>query len=120
MNSMEVRTEYRCQQWAEVIRERQASGLKAKDFCAGRGIKSRQYYYWLKRLRDLATEQLTLTTPKLVSVELPAPIHAPNSNSSFSSNRYILRYRAAEVEIPEDGNPEMLNMILGALNRYAK
>ena len=39
-----VRDEYRLQSWAEIIRERRASGLTNKKFCAERGIPEKRYY----------------------------------------------------------------------------
>ena len=38
-----VRDEYRMQQWTEIIRERQESGLTVKDYCAQHGISEKTY-----------------------------------------------------------------------------
>ena len=43
-----VRDEYRMQNWAKIIGERQESGLTVKDYCAQHGIAEKTYYYWLR------------------------------------------------------------------------
>ena len=39
-----VRNELRLQNWMEIIRECQESGLTNKEFCAQRGISEKTYY----------------------------------------------------------------------------
>ena len=43
-----VKNEYRQQRWAELIRQRQESGM---GFCEANGLKAKTYYYWLRKLR---------------------------------------------------------------------
>ena len=86
-----VRDEYRLQNWAQIIRERQESGLTNKEFCAQRGISEKKYYYWLRKVREAATEA---AEPQLVRLD---------ENSSAGNGRRIeIRYREAELKLPED------------------
>lgn len=53
-NVLAVREAYRMQGWVKAIAECRASGLTNREFCRQRGISERQYYYWLKKLREAA------------------------------------------------------------------
>ena len=59
MGAREITTAYRMAQWAKVIQDRNASGELIKTYCQSRGISRDSYYYWQRRLRDAACEQLT-------------------------------------------------------------
>jgi len=113
MKSLEIRDAYRIQEWSRLIQERQASGQRLKDYCAEKGITVRKYYYWLRKTRDQVAERMTgvMEIPKLVPLKIPV--------KNKESDRYILRYRSAEVEVPEGGSAETLSVILEALNRHA-
>ena len=40
-----VRNEFRLQNWMEIIRECEESGLSNREFCFQRGISEKTYYY---------------------------------------------------------------------------
>ena len=40
---MQVRNEYRRQQWAQIIRECQSSGLSNNEYCRQHGISEKTY-----------------------------------------------------------------------------
>lgn len=54
---MEVRHEYRMEQWRQIIQDCQESGLSDKAYCEQQGISEKTYYYWLRKLRKLAMER---------------------------------------------------------------
>ena len=102
-----VRDEYRLQNWAQIIRERQESGLTNKEFCAQRGIPEKKYYYWLRRVREAAAEA---TEPQLVRLD---------ENSSAGNGRRIeIRYGEAELKLPEDVDLKAVAILLNALRRH--
>lgn len=51
-----VREEYRLKHWTQIIREQQSSGLTKRVFCEQHGITERQFYYWLKKVRQAVIE----------------------------------------------------------------
>ena len=61
-----VRNELRLQNWTEIIRECQESGLTNKEFCAQRGISEKTYYYWLRKIRGAA---VSVMEPQLVRLD---------------------------------------------------
>ena len=58
MDTLKVTAEYRLSQWMKVIQERQNSGQNIKDFCQLTGISRHAYYYWQRKLREVACSQL--------------------------------------------------------------
>jgi len=55
MNTRELATQYRMAEWADLLRERSASGESIKDFCDNRGISRNTYFYWQRKLRAVAS-----------------------------------------------------------------
>ena len=60
MDTQKITKQYRLSQWAKVIQARQDSGQTIKDFCQATGISKNQYFYWQRKLRDMACTELAL------------------------------------------------------------
>lgn len=60
MDTQKVTTQYRLSQWAKIIQARQESGQNIKDFCQVRGISKSQYFYWQRKLRNMACTEITV------------------------------------------------------------
>ena len=58
MNTNDIAVEYRLSHWAGIMREREESGLSIKQFCKNAGFHENRYFYWQKRLRAAACEEL--------------------------------------------------------------
>jgi transposase-like protein len=58
MNTREIAVEYRLSHWAQIMRERQESGLSIKEFYKRAGIHPNVYFYWQRRLREAACREL--------------------------------------------------------------
>ena len=58
MNTRKVAAEYRLTKWAGIIQERKNSGKSIKDFCLDTGISMHSYFYYQKKLRMVACEEL--------------------------------------------------------------
>lgn len=54
MDTQRVATEYRLSQWSQVIQARIDSRENIKDFCQAAGISKNAYFYWQKKLREVA------------------------------------------------------------------
>ena len=62
MNTREMAAEYRLAHWAGIMNERKESGLSVKAFCENAGIHGNTYFYWQKKLREMACGVLAGTT----------------------------------------------------------
>lgn len=59
MNTRRIAEEYRLSHWAGIKRERKESGLSIRAYCKQAGIHENVYYYWQRKLREAALEELT-------------------------------------------------------------
>ena len=102
-----VRNEFRLQNWMEIIRECEESGLSNREFCFQRGISEKTYYYWLRKVRAAAA---TVIEPQLVRVD--------NQTMSSTEQMIEIRYGRAELKLPEDVDLKALAAFLNTLRRH--
>ena len=102
-NVIQVRDEYRKQQRTKIIRERQNSGLSNKEYCRQNGLSERAYYYWLRKLRQTAAEEM----PQIIEMETPAT----------KEDKVYIRYRGAELTLPGGTNADAIAAILRSLQQ---
>ena len=101
-NVVQVRNEYRKQQWVQIIRECQRSGLSNKEYCRQHGISEKSYYYWLRKLRNAAAEGL----PQIVEVA-----------SAAVEDKVYIRIRGAELTLPAGTDVEAIAAVLRSLQQ---
>ena len=53
-----VKNEVKQTQWAEMVRQRNESGLTVTEWCRQNGINLKTYYYRLKRLRQAVCNEI--------------------------------------------------------------
>lgn len=58
MNTRKVAEGYRLTKWTGIIQERKNSGKSVKDFCSDTGISMHSYFYYQRKLRLAACENL--------------------------------------------------------------
>ena len=102
-NVIQVRNEYRKQQWAQIIRDSQSSGLSNKEYCRQQGISEKSYYYWPRTLRSAAAEGI----PKIVEVEA----------SAAEEDKVYIRFRGAELTLPAGTDVEAIAAVLRSLQQ---
>ncbi len=102
-----VRSELRLQNWMEIVRECQKSGLTNKEFCAQRGISEKTYYYWLRKIRSTTVEAMK---PQLVRLD--------DNTGRTSMDIIQIRYGEAELKLPEDVDLKAVMVLLNALRRH--
>ncbi len=102
-----VRNEFRLQNWMEIIRECEESGLSIREFCSQRGISEKTYYYWLRKVRAAAA---TVLEPQLVRVD--------NPTMSGTEQLIEIRYGKTELRLPEDVDLKALAAFLNALRHH--
>lgn len=64
MDTRVAAREVRLRQWAEIMRERTASGQSISAWCESHGIRRQQYFYWQRKLREAACSELAIRTPE--------------------------------------------------------
>jgi len=70
VNTREIAEEYRLTHWAQIMQRRRENGQSIKSFCEAEGIYSNVYYYWQRKLREAACEQLVVAQAEPVQGSL--------------------------------------------------
>jgi hypothetical protein len=94
INTREIAVEYRLSHWAEIIKERNASGLSIKAYCESIGLHQNVYHYWQRKLREAACTELL---PSTVTVKEIAKV--PTGWALCESNRQTESTLSNEVTI---------------------
>jgi len=123
MRARDVAVEYRLTHWAKVIQDCGQSGLTIKAYCENAGIPEYSYYYYLKKLREVASDRLTnyggaktsLTQAVFAEVRLPAQPALPGMVSGIQNHICIETAAGvrltASIEYPVDKLAELLRVV---------
>jgi len=119
INTREIAGEYRLAHWAQVIEERIRSELSIKMYCQQIGIATNTYYYWQRRLREAACEQLiaipvettqTQVVPcEFTEVKMESDVQIKPETVSITHRSHI-RLEAAGVRISADSAYPLKNL----------
>ena len=100
-----VRDEYRLQEWGQIIQAGQNSGLSKREFCRQNRISERQYYYWLKKIREAVVETNPLPLVRLEESDLK------------TEDKIRIQFRGADLSLPAKTEAEAVAVILRALQQ---
>ena len=117
MGTREVTSQYRFNQWTEIVRQCRSSGQTVAVWCAENNIKPTSYYYWLRRIRKAACEALPSLSENSPIVPLNIPDHAVKMDSldQESSSDIVLRVGAVKLEIRNTASATLIENTLKAL-----
>ncbi len=104
MDTKLATTQIRMNNWAAVIKERNASGLTINDYCKQKGISRNAYYYWLRRVRS---EVLTDSG----FVEVPKP-EIVQEHPSVSGQTITIKTRHLQISLPLSIPKDTLAMVI--------
>lgn len=96
-----IKQAVRLQEWSELIKAQQASGLTIKQWCEENGIKPITYYCRLKKIREQFVE-----APAIVPLNVPEERH--QSEIRIGKNDL-------QISLPSDIDPETLLALVKAL-----
>jgi hypothetical protein len=117
MNTNAIAKELRLSHWAGIMRERTESGLSIKAFCENAGFHENIYFYWQRKLREVACTSLLDAQPgktqvcsdtatfkevRLAPQKLPPPPEKPVSGE--------VRIEAAGMMIAADSDYPPANL----------
>jgi len=120
MTTREIATEYRLMKWAEEMRERSATKESIKVFCERKGISRNTYFYWQRKIREIASQKL-LPVPQ---TELPPPIvpkgwalcEVDEPKSEPKSGAVTIEIGKGRVTADETTDPELLEKVCRILS----
>lgn len=103
---LQVRNEYRFQQWTQIIQQCQSSGLTNKEFCAQNGISEKTYDYWFKKIRTALAEK-----------EVPHLVRLDDMPADEVDDMIHIRFRSANLLLPAGTNVESIAAVLRSLQQ---
>lgn len=112
--TMQIRTK----QWASIIQDCRASGLKVNDYCEQHGLSRNAYYYWQRKVKEAALSQAGFVEIQGDALKTEADLPASPSGSPFSP-QMVLSVGGLYVGINRDTPMPLLTQVLGVI-RHAQ
>lgn len=110
MDTRKVTANYRLSEWAKVIQARVESGQSVKDFCQTTGIKRNAYYYWQRKLRTLAYEELVKEEGSTNIVPSGWAQFKP-LQEQYASDSIDVKVNGCLITVNADTNSELLKKV---------
>jgi hypothetical protein len=101
------------------MRERQESGLSIKAFCKSRGFHSNVYFYWQRKLRAAACEELLPPSTQVPAV-LPsgwALCEETPMESEPVEDAIVIEIGKCRLRVSADTNPDLLEKACRVLTK---
>lgn len=104
--------------WFNIITQCQQRpvNVSVKQWLADNGVKEKAYYYWLRKFRREACEQIQLpavTTQAEVSfAEFPIPVQAPVKPEAANNTAAVISASGITIEISNGISQPLLRMLL--------
>jgi len=111
MNTKLATTQIRINEWAAIIKDCKASGMKVDEYCQQHAISRDAYYYWLRKVKEAALQQAGF-------VELPVPENKPTPATDFAV-QMVVKVAGTELGINNETPTELLVRILEVI-RHAQ
>ena len=126
MTTRDAKHAVRLQEWGQMVKLRQESGLTINEWCEQNSIKPSSYYYRLSQVRreilrqnNLSSQDRDQTMPTLVKI-IVSPSNQRTSGLKVTGEQFFrLQYRSAFLDIPVGTRAEDITEVLKAMSQYA-
>lgn len=106
----DVKAEFRLKQWTQIVQTCQASGMTVVAWCNQNNVKTKSYYYWLRKLRSLACESKSLTTRCNEQPIVPVAFKQTKTTAAIT-----IHLPSISVDIQDGASRETIEAVLSAL-----
>ena len=115
MDTRRIGKDLRLQHWAGIMRERKESDLSIRRWCQGNLIGEKTFYYWQRKLREAACEQLEQQSGVSLVPATPTFAQVHLGEDQPNGGKITIHLGGAEVEIAGNASPEVVEKILRVL-----
>lgn len=117
MNTREIATEFRLSHWAQIMQERAASGQSIRAYCMANGIGTNVYFYWQRKLREAAAEQLGDAQRGQLQALVPSGWAAISASEEAveQAGGLTLHVGGVEIQVHQGFDEELLASVCRAL-----
>jgi len=99
MNTMKIAAEYRMAKWAQIIQDRKNSGESIISYCKNHGLSKDSYFYYQKKLREYACEQL---------IEIQLGLEGADGTELYDWAKFIAADTEEELNMVAERNPQVV------------
>ena len=118
MNTREIAVEFRLAHWAQIMQERVDSGMTIRAYCKAKGMGLNTYFYWQKKLREAAAQQLTATAePQALVPGGWTTVSAAEEAVPEQAEGLTLRVGGVEVQVHQGYDEALLASVIKTLSR---
>ena len=122
MTSKELAQKVRLEQWAQAMRERSESGESVRAWCASNGINEKTFYYWQRKLREAAAQQLAGAAEPRKDQQTLIPngwaqACIAEECTAAQAGSLTLRVGGAEIEVRQGFDEALLASVIKTLSR---
>lgn len=105
-------------QWIPIIKECHASGISVRLWCQENNVSEKQFYYWQRKIKQIASESLPVIDrgSKIVQVPVRTVEPATKQNSSKFVPAMVIHIGKAVIELADHVQPELLTSVLKVLS----
>lgn len=116
MESTLVTRQLKIQRWSKIIHDCQNSGLTIAKWCEQNNITPSNYYYWLKRVRQVACDSLEKSANESCTFApiIESPLSCPETKMTSTSDSYSMRISVGNIKL-EFSNGASESLIENAL-----
>lgn len=118
MDTREVATEYRLAQWAQTIQARVKSGHSIKDFCISSGISRNAYFYWQRKLREVACSEIQEMATQVKAEDSLVPsgwARLESQKPNRSEKGVTIEIGGCRVNVTAETDPDLLAKVCRVL-----
>lgn len=109
MNTRQVTHEVRLRHWMKAIGERQRSGLSISAWCEANDVNRQQYFYWQRKLREMACCDLAVQESS--AGKSLAPSGWARLESAPTQQEITVEINGCHVKVSGDTDPELLAQV---------
>ena len=128
MRAQALKQQFQIQEWAEQIKEREASGLSVKDWCSEKGLNSKTYYNRVRRVREFMLEALESEGPGQTprglvpastrpATQSAPPIFAPMPLQQTKGSAITVWIGSCAVDIQNGADDALIEQTLRVVSR---